>query len=98
MILRENVQRSDRSAAAAVGPRTERVLAALARFARGRGVTVKTRHALTTFGEGLEDDEVRYLYTVVPQGSTGDCRWRTAVSFAICGAAAIAESGSCRKR
>jgi len=67
----QSVQQSDRSAPAAAGPRTERLLAALARFAHGRGLTVKTRHSLMTVGEGLEDDEVRYLYTVVLQGLNG---------------------------
>ncbi len=56
---------------AAVGPRTERLLASLARFAKGRGVTVKTRQGLTTFGEGLEDDEIRYLCSVVREGLGG---------------------------
>ncbi len=56
---------------AAVGPRTERLLASLARFAKGRGVTVKTRQGLTTFGEGLEDDEIRYLCGLVREGLGG---------------------------
>ena len=56
---------------AAVGPRTERLLASLARFAKGRGVTVKTRQGLTTFGEGLEDDEIRYLCALVREGLGG---------------------------
>jgi hypothetical protein len=48
-----------------VSERTERVLAALQRFAKGRGITVKTRHGLTTFGDGLGDEEIRYLHSVV---------------------------------
>jgi hypothetical protein len=42
-----------------MGPRTERLLAALARFTKGGGLTVKTRQGLTTFGKGLEDEEIR---------------------------------------
>jgi hypothetical protein len=48
-----------------LSPRTERVLLALARFAKSGGITVKTTRGLTTFGEGLEDDEVRYLHFVI---------------------------------
>jgi hypothetical protein len=50
---------------AAVGPRTERVLSWLTQFAKGHGLTVKTRTGLTSFGAGLEDDEIRYLHDVV---------------------------------
>ncbi len=49
-----------------VGPRTRRVLKALSRFVKGRGITVKSRRlGLTRFGEGLEDDEIRYLHAVL---------------------------------
>ena len=48
-----------------VGERTERVLASLRRFMRGRGITIKTRQGLTTFGKGLADEEIRYLHSVV---------------------------------
>lgn len=37
----------------------------LARFAKPQGVTVKTRRGLYSFGAGLPDDEVHYLYAVV---------------------------------
>jgi hypothetical protein len=60
-----------RSPSDAVGPRTERVLASLARFAKGRGLTVKTRMGLTTFGSGLEDDETRYLHGVIRHALQG---------------------------
>lgn len=50
---------------ASVGPRTERLLRWLTRFAKGRGLTVKTRTGLTSFGEGLADHEVRYLHAVI---------------------------------
>jgi len=52
-------------ATAQVGPRTERALAALSRFAKSGGVTIKTRHGLTTFAAGLADEEVQYLHSVV---------------------------------
>ena len=51
---------------AAVGQRSERLLAWLATFAKGRGLTVKTRTGLTAFGAGLEDDEIRYLHDCRP--------------------------------
>jgi uncharacterized protein YgfB (UPF0149 family) len=51
--------------AAAVGQRSEPLLAWLSKFAKGHGLTVKTRTGLTSFGEGLEDDEIRYLHDVV---------------------------------
>ena len=43
----------------------ERVLAALSRLARGRAVTIKSRRGLTTFGHGLEDEEIHYLHSIV---------------------------------
>jgi hypothetical protein len=53
------------TASTTVGPRIERMLAALARFGRGKGLTVKTRTGLLTFGETLDDAEVRYLHAVI---------------------------------
>jgi hypothetical protein len=50
---------------ATVGPRTERTLAWLTQLSRGHALTVKTRTGLTTFGAGLDDDEIRYLHDVV---------------------------------
>ena len=50
---------------AAVGPRTERVLGWLTQLSPGHGLTVKTRTGLTSFGAGLDDDEIRYLHDVV---------------------------------
>ena len=43
----------------------------LTRFANGRGLTVKTRTELTSFGEGLGDDEVRYLHAVIVRALHG---------------------------
>jgi hypothetical protein len=56
--------------AAAVGPRLERLLTTLSRFAKSKGVVVKTRQGLTRFGEGLDDDEVRYLQSVTRRALT----------------------------
>jgi hypothetical protein len=50
-----------------IGPRTERMLTALSRFTHGHGITIKTRHGLTTFGQGLSDDEIRYVHALVRQ-------------------------------
>jgi hypothetical protein len=49
----------------AIGRRTERILTVLSRFAKGRGVTLKTKQGLTSFGQGLSDEEIAYLYSVV---------------------------------
>ena len=61
----QQVLQSYPSADSTINPRLERMLAALARFARNKGVIVKTRTGLTTFGAGLDDAEVRYLHSVV---------------------------------
>jgi hypothetical protein len=58
----------------AVSPRTERILAALSRFAKGKGVTIKTRQGLTTFAEGLGDQEIRYLHSIVRRALAGNLR------------------------
>jgi hypothetical protein len=59
---------SGRTSSATLSPRTERVLTAIGRFVNSGGVTVKTRqHGLTTFGAGLEDEEIRYLHSIVRQ-------------------------------
>ena len=50
-----------------LSPRMERFMAAAARWGKGRGVIVKARGGLTTFGQDLEDDEIRYLHAVVRQ-------------------------------
>jgi hypothetical protein len=61
----QTVLQSYPSASATVGPRIERMASAATHYAKGRGVTVKTRNGLTTFGEGLDDAEIRYLHSVV---------------------------------
>ena len=53
------------SEAAVIGQRTERLIRFLSRFAKGRGVILKTQQGLTTFGIGLADDEIRYLHDIV---------------------------------
>lgn len=61
----QQVLQAHPSAAPAVKAGVERIVAKLARFARGKGVVVKTRTGLTRFGEGLDDAEVYYLYSIV---------------------------------
>lgn len=51
----------------AVGERTARVLKIVRALSKSGGVTIKTRQGLTTFGQGLDDREVRYLHYVVRQ-------------------------------
>ena len=48
-----------------IDPRMERVVGAIIRLVNRSSVTIKTRQGLTTFGEGLSDDEIRYLHSVV---------------------------------
>jgi hypothetical protein len=48
-----------------ISPRMERVLTSLSRLAKGRGVIVKSRSGLTTFGQGLDDQEIRYVHGLV---------------------------------
>jgi hypothetical protein len=60
--------------AGAIGPRTERILNRLTAFAKGRGVTVKSRSGLTNFGRELSDAEIRYLYSLVWQRLSGHRR------------------------
>ena len=51
--------------AATVTSRVEKIVSRLTRFARGKGVIIKTRTGLTTFGAGLDDAEVRYLHSII---------------------------------
>lgn len=44
-----------------------RWVSTLNRLAASKGVTVKTRRGLFTFGAGLPDDEGAYLHAVVPK-------------------------------
>lgn len=55
-----------------VGRATERVIAAVSALVGGRGVTIKTRKGLHTFGEGLDDDEVRYVCHVAKKALVGE--------------------------
>ena len=50
-----------------IGPRTERMLKSLSRFAQADGITIKTRQGFTTFGQGLADEEIRYLHALIRQ-------------------------------
>jgi len=59
------------SASATAGPNTEWVFGVLSWFLKGKGIIVKTRKGLTTFGEGLADDEIQYLHAVVRRALAG---------------------------
>ena len=43
----------------------------LGAFLEGKGIILKSRRGLTTFGEGLGDDEIRYLHAVVVRALAG---------------------------
>jgi hypothetical protein len=49
----------------------ERLMTAASKWSKGRGVIVKSRQGLTTFGQGLDDDEIRYLHSVVRRALLG---------------------------
>jgi hypothetical protein len=59
------------SVAATAGAGTEQVLSVLSRFVKGGGVVVKTRTGLTSFGEWLADDELRYVHALVRRALAG---------------------------
>lgn len=61
----QQVLQAHPSEAPAIKAGVERIVVKLARFARGKGVVIKTRTGLTRFGEGLDDAEVHYLYSIV---------------------------------
>ena len=54
-----------------IGPRTQWLLTTLSRYAKGHGITIKTRQGLTTFAQGLTDDETRYLHSLVRRALVG---------------------------
>jgi hypothetical protein len=54
-----------------VSPRVERLLAALARSTRGTGVSIKTVRGITALGQDLDDDEIRYLSSVIRRALAG---------------------------
>jgi hypothetical protein len=66
----QHVLQAHPAASTTSGPRVERMLAALARFGRGKGLTIKTRGGLIPFGHGLDDAEVRYLHAVIVRALT----------------------------
>ena len=55
----------------AASPAAERVFTVLSAFIKGQGIIVKTRKGLTTFGEGLPDEEIRYLHAVIERALAG---------------------------
>ena len=61
----QQVMQAYPSHAETASPRIERMVATLTRFASNKGLTIKTRKGLTTVGQGLDDDEIRYLHTLI---------------------------------
>jgi hypothetical protein len=59
----QQVLQTHPSAPTTVSPRVDRLVRGLARFAKSKGVTIKTRTGLTTFGAGLDEEEVRWLHS-----------------------------------
>ena len=56
---------------AEIGPRTQWLLTTLSRYAKGHGITIKTRQGLTTFGQGLTDEETRYVHSMIRRALAG---------------------------
>jgi hypothetical protein len=59
---------------ASLSPHMEQLMAAATRWTKGRGVVVKSRSGLTSFGQDLDDDEIRYLHWVVRQALVAGAR------------------------
>jgi len=57
-----------------VNPGLERVLTRIVAFARNKGITLKTRQGLSSFGAGLDDGEIRYLHAVVRRALGGSSK------------------------
>jgi len=58
----------------AVSPGLERVLTRIVAFARSKGITLKTRRGLVSFGAGLDDEELRYLHALIRRALAGSSR------------------------
>ena len=56
---------------AEIGPRTQWLLTTLSRYAKGHGITIKTRQGLTTFGQGLTDEETGYVHSLIRRALAG---------------------------
>ena len=54
-----------------IGPRTQWLLTTLSRYAKGHGITIKTRQGLTTFGQGLTDEETGYVHSLIRRALAG---------------------------
>ena len=63
--VEQQVLQSYPSHAETASPRVERWVHRLTRFVKNKGLTIKTRKGRTTFGQGLDDDEIRYLHSVL---------------------------------
>jgi hypothetical protein len=78
---RDAEQRMARARRSAPSPRPggaePRWVAVWRRLVRSKGVIVKSRSGLVTFGAGLPDDEVRYLHAIVARvlGGADGHRW-----------------------
>ena len=59
------------------GRAASRWLSLCERLVKSRGIVIKSRNRLITFGAGLPDEEVRYLYAIVARalGGPEGCRW-----------------------
>jgi hypothetical protein len=67
----QQVMQSYPSHAGTASPRIERVVAALTRFANNKGLMIKTRKGITTVGQGLDDEEIRYLHSLIRRALSG---------------------------
>jgi hypothetical protein len=67
----QRVRTSSGAGSTEIGPRTQWLLSTISRYAKGQGITIKTRQGLTTFGHGLTDDETRYVHAIIRRALAG---------------------------
>jgi len=67
----QQVMQAYPSHAETASPRIEHLVTTLTRFASNKGLTIKTRKGLTTVGQGLDDDEIRYLHSLIRRALIG---------------------------
>jgi hypothetical protein len=56
-----------RLATSQLSPESSRVLTWIAKYVPSKGITVKSTHGMHSFGEGLPDEEVRYLHYIISE-------------------------------
>jgi hypothetical protein len=63
--VEQQVLQSYPSYADTASPQVERWVARLTRFVSNKGLTIKTRSGRTMLGQGLDEEEIRYLHALL---------------------------------